>query len=126
MGLCNLPGVNDFILERKKINLLYRECLNGPGIGFPLIPGDIEYNYSYFPVFFSSEEKMLEMKDILYKNGINARRYFYPSLNKLPYLSTQSCPVSERTASIVLCLPVFNGMSADDIKFISDVINKNI
>ncbi|MBS1552447.1 MAG: DegT/DnrJ/EryC1/StrS family aminotransferase [Bacteroidetes bacterium] len=126
MGLCNLPGVNDFILERKKINLLYRECLNGSALGFPVIPGDIEYNYSYFPVFFSSGEKMHEMKNILYKNGINARRYFYPSLNKLPFLSTESCPVSERTASCVLCLPVFNGMSADDIKFISDVINKNI
>ncbi len=126
MGLCNLPRVNDFILERKNINQLYRDCLNESGLEIPLVPEGLEYNYSYFPVFFNTESQMLELKNILFKNGINARRYFYPSLNKLPYLNTESCPVSERTASRVLCLPVFNGMSADEILFISEIINNNI
>lgn len=126
MGLCNLPRVNDFILERKNINQLYRDCLNESGLEIPLVPEGLEYNYSYFPVFFNTESQMLELKNILFKNGINARRYFYPSLNKLPYLNTESCPVSERTASRVLCLPVFNGMSSDEIKFISEIIKDNI
>jgi len=69
---------------------------------------------------------MLEMKNKLLENGINARRYFYPSLNKLPYLNTENCPVSESTASRVLCLPVFNGMSSDIIKFVSAIIKNNI
>ena len=126
MGLCNLPRINDFILERKNINQLYRDYLGGSSLEFPSVPEDLEYNYSYFPVFFSSESQMLEMKNILFKNEINARRYFYPSLNKLPYLNTESCPVSERTASRVLCLPVFNGMSSDELKFIAEIIIKNI
>lgn len=126
MGLCNLPRVNDFILERKKINLLYRDYLRGSSLVFPSIPENFEYNYSYFPVFFPSEDLMLKMKNKLNENGINARRYFYPSLNKLPFLDSVSCPVSERYSSTVLCLPVFNGMSSSDIKFISEIIVKNI
>jgi dTDP-4-amino-4,6-dideoxygalactose transaminase len=42
--------------------------------------------------------------------GIQARRYFFPSLNRLSYLSTtNSCPISEDIAVRVVCLP----MSAD-------------
>ncbi len=126
MGLCNLPRVNDFILERKNINQLYRDSLSGTYLEFPSVPEDLEYNYSYFPVLFTSESQMLEMKNKLLENGINARRYFYPSLNKLPYLNTENCPVSESTASRVLCLPVFNGMSSDIIKFVSAIIKNNI
>lgn len=126
MGLCNLPRINDFILERKNINLLYRDSLSGTGLEFPSVPEGIEYNYSYFPVLFKSESMMFEMKNKLLENGINARRYFYPSLNKLPYLNTESCPVSERTASRVLCLPVFNGLSSANIKFVSEIIKNNI
>lgn len=126
MGLCNLPRVNDFILERKNINQLYRDSLSGTYLEFPSVPEGLEYNYSYFPVLFKSESKMLEMKNKLLENGINARRYFYPSLNKLPYLNTENCPVSESTASRVLCLPVFNGMSSDIIKFVSAIIKNNI
>lgn len=126
MGLCNLPRVNDFILERKNINQLYRDSLSGTYLEFPSVPEDLEYNYSYFPVLFNSESQMLEMKNKLLENGINARRYFYPSLNKLPYLNTENCPVSESTASRVLCLPVFNGMSSDIIKFVSAIIKNNI
>ncbi len=124
--LCNLPRVNDFILERKNINQLYRDSLSGTYLEFPSVPEDLEYNYSYFPVLFTSESQMLEMKNKLLENGINARRYFYPSLNKLPYLNTENCPVSESTASRVLCLPVFNGMSSDIIKFVSAIIKNNI
>jgi len=126
MGLCNLPRINDFILERKNINQLYRDSLSGTYLEFPSVPEDLEYNYSYFPVLFTSESQMLEMKNKLLENGINARRYFYPSLNKLPYLNTENCPVSESTASRVLCLPVFNGMSSDIIKFVSAIIKNNI
>jgi len=125
MGLCNLPGVNDFILKRKEINLLYRDFLKDLPLEIPVIPEDIEYNYSYFPVFFSSEEKLLTVKKLLTENEINTRRYFYPSLNKLPYLNTVSCPVSENIAERVLCLPVYTELEFKDIKLISEIITNS-
>ncbi|HMR41744.1 MAG TPA: DegT/DnrJ/EryC1/StrS family aminotransferase [Ignavibacteria bacterium] len=126
MGLCNLPMVNIFINRRKEMNLLYRNLLNDTGLKFPVIPGNTEYNYSYFPVIFSSEEQMHFIKNKLADNNINARRYFYPSLNKLPYLKGNSCPVSESIAVRVLCLPLYHELSDKEIEGITKIISVNL
>ncbi|HMS35163.1 MAG TPA: DegT/DnrJ/EryC1/StrS family aminotransferase [Ignavibacteria bacterium] len=124
MGLCNLPRVSDFIRRRKEINLLYRNLLKNIPVIFPAIPADIEYNYSYFPVIFPDEDVMLKVKKALLENEIGTRRYFYPSLNKLPYLKGNDCPVSENTASRVLCLPLFQELVNDEIVIISGIISE--
>lgn len=126
MGLCNLPRINDFINRRKDINILYRRLLSNSGLKFPVIPDNTEYNYSYFPVIFKSEEQMLFIKDKLSENNINTRRYFYPSLNKLPYLKGNSCPLSESTAKRVLCLPLYYELSNEEVEFISNIISDNL
>ncbi len=122
MGLCNLPRVDEFIKKRKEINLLYKSCLKDLTLSYPVIPENIRYNYSYFPVFFQSEDKMLAVKKILSDNGINARRYFFPSLNTLPYLKGSPCPVSEDISKRVLCLPVYQELEIEDVKRISKLI----
>lgn len=125
MGLCNLGYVDDFIKERKEINILYRKHLGNLPLLFPLIPRNIEYNYAYFPVFFYDESAMKKAMNILEHNNIFPRRYFYPSLNKLPYLNKNNsvgkydCPVSEDISSRVLCLPVYHNLDEETIELIS-------
>ena len=90
-------------------------------ICFPvtIIPDETEYNYAYYPVFFPDEKSLLDTKAKLEKEGIGTRRYFYPSLNTLPYLtSTQPCPVAEDIASRVLCLPLYPDLSDEEQTFI--------
>jgi dTDP-4-amino-4,6-dideoxygalactose transaminase len=68
MGLCNLPKVKELIEERKKIFSIYDNLLNFNKISKPFCPVDFDYNYSYYPVVFESEEKMLKVKQLnLYK-----------------------------------------------------------
>ncbi|MEN9395318.1 MAG: dTDP-4-amino-4,6-dideoxy-D-glucose transaminase, partial [Bacteroidota bacterium] len=50
---------------------------------------------------------------------------FYPSLNQLPYVNGESCPVSEDISEKILCLPLYVGLSADDLNLISEIINTN-
>ncbi|MEP7146790.1 MAG: DegT/DnrJ/EryC1/StrS family aminotransferase [bacterium] len=126
MGLCNLPRVVEFIKKRKDINVQYKKFLKGLLLKYPLIPENIEYNYSYFPVIFPSEEKMSEAKKSLAEKNINSRRYFYPSLNNLPYVVHQSCPVSEDIAKKVLCLPVYHTITTEEIEMISEILKQNI
>ena len=58
------------------------------------------------PVFLNDEAALISVRDALNKKQIFPRRYFYPSLNVLPYLpDNQPCPISEDVASRVLCLP---------------------
>ena len=58
------------------------------------------------------------------ENEVNSRRYFYPSLNNLPYLTQSNpCPISEDISKRVLCLPLYYGIDAIDIERISKIIN---
>lgn len=72
---------------------------------------DLEYNYAYYPVLFESEQALLAAFERLQKHRVFPRRYFYPSLNTLPYLKEyQECPISENICSRIACLPLFVGL----------------
>ncbi|MCW3082650.1 MAG: aminotransferase DegT [Bacteroidetes bacterium] len=123
MGLCNLPKVSGFIEQRKAIAETYRTELKNLEIEFPVIPSGLDYNYSYFPILFKSEEVLLKVKNHLAANEVNTRRYFYPSLNTLPYLEKRyACPVSEEVAVRVLCLPFYQQLTKEEILFICKLV----
>ena len=125
MGLCNLPRVNDFIAQRKSIGNIYLSELNSLPVTFPEISGSADYNYSYFPVFFRNVEELLKTKNYLAEHQVNTRRYFYPSLNTLPYLSSSNaCPVSEDIAKRVLCLPFYQQLTNENVLFICSLIKR--
>jgi dTDP-4-amino-4,6-dideoxygalactose transaminase len=123
MGLCVLPQIDTIIAERKKISLQYDEALSGI-IQRPTMDNNLVYNYSYYPIVFETEPRLLEVVAILKQNGISGRRYFYPSLNELPFLQKQGCPVSEDISRRVLCLPLYVGLRQEEIQTIIDCICK--
>lgn len=124
MGLANLKYIDDIIADRKRASKSYDSLLEGV-LQRPKISVDAEYNFAYYPVIFTSEEKLLETEKRLNEAGIFPRRYFYPSLNTLDYLKTrQSCPVSEDIARRILCLPLYYDVAEDDIRTIVNIIKK--
>jgi dTDP-4-amino-4,6-dideoxygalactose transaminase len=122
MGLCNLPKMTDFIDRRREISLFYHHELQNLPLQFPIYSKEVLYNYAYFPIIFLSEEKMQRVKDALYANEINAKRYFYPSLNTLPYSNGGYCPISEYVSKRVLCLPLYYDLQMDDAKRVVRII----
>lgn len=126
MGLCNLPRVPDFIARRRELSRHYDEGLRGAGLRFPVMPPNVDYNYSYYPVIAASEQQALRVKADLAGKGINVRRYFYPSLNTLPYLKGADCPVSEDVARRVLCLPLYHELDPADIARIIRIIRQTL
>ncbi|MBA3663507.1 MAG: DegT/DnrJ/EryC1/StrS family aminotransferase [Bacteroidetes bacterium] len=124
MGLCNITKVKAIIDRRKIISEIYNQTLNfGRKLSRPSSTLDFDYNYAYYPVAFDTEKRMLEVKELLKKNEINTRRYFYPSLNTLPFIDYQPCPVSESVSLRVLALPLFYELAEQDVKKISNLIN---
>jgi dTDP-4-amino-4,6-dideoxygalactose transaminase len=124
MGLCNLPMLDAFISARKKHSNQYTYLLSKSIISRPQLPEGTNYNYAYYPVVFESETSLLKTKDALLSNGINTRRYFYPSLNNLPFLTEHySCPVSEDISKRVLCLPLYYDLEEQVIEKICKIIN---
>ncbi|MDP1596845.1 MAG: DegT/DnrJ/EryC1/StrS family aminotransferase [Methylotenera sp.] len=127
MGLCVLPKVNDIIAQRRLCSSWYDELLTGCDLQRPQLVDGLEYNYAYYPVVFSTHEIMMNVRQVLFDNGIGPRRYFYPSLNTLPFLSNESkvsCPVSESIATRVLCMPLYVELSKEDVTFICGLVRQ--
>jgi len=123
MGLCNFKYLKNIFKIRKKISELYDDELN-ESICIPQTDKDTEINYSYYPVLFDKEDRLLKILNALNKESIYPRRYFYPSLNLLPYLNDKKkCPISEDISKRILCLPLYVGLKEDDIKNICRIIN---
>ena len=122
MGLCVLPKMPDIIKSRKETCTQYRSLLDNKIVSLT-VNEKLEYNYSYFPIIFSSEEILLKVMANLKKEDISCRRYFYPSLNMLDYLSYQPCPISESISKRVICLPLYYGISTALIQKICRIVN---
>jgi dTDP-4-amino-4,6-dideoxygalactose transaminase len=113
MGLANFPYLEMIIDKRKRISEQYDAFLDGIVLR-PAKAAGLEYNYAYYPVVFESEVELLQVFKALAEERIYPRRYFYPSLNILPYVKSQACPVSEDVAKRIACLPFSTELSEED------------
>ncbi|MFY7788352.1 MAG: DegT/DnrJ/EryC1/StrS family aminotransferase, partial [Thermoflexibacteraceae bacterium] len=126
MGLCILPNMEKIIAKRRLLSEKYDKILEGLGIVTPQIDNKVIYNYSYYPIVFKSEEELLEVKKILNASNIYPRRYFYPSLNTLNYVSNTPMPISEDISRRVLCLPLYYDLQEVEAKMIGNLILKTL
>ncbi|MBO2544795.1 DegT/DnrJ/EryC1/StrS family aminotransferase [Salegentibacter sp. BDJ18] len=113
MGLSVLPYMNKILEARKKIVDFYNENLDFSKLQKLKIRERTNWNYSYYPVIFENEAKLLNVKKELNEQEIYPRRYFYPSLNLLDYVNRDRMPVSENIASRVLCLPLYKELEPE-------------
>lgn len=123
MGLCNLTHLEEIISARRQVCAWYDDLLVGSSLTRPTLPKGAKYNFAYYPVLFPSEELLLKAKDLLNQNAIFPRRYFYPSLNNLPYVEAVSVPVAESVSPRVLCLPLYPELNKDDLTRIAKIID---
>jgi dTDP-4-amino-4,6-dideoxygalactose transaminase len=115
MGLVNFDYIADLLSRRKRQWEHYFTQLSSTSLTLARYgTRDVEYNHAYFPVVFPSEHELLKTMDLLAENGISTRRYFYPSLNRLDYVKSTVCPVSDDLSARVMCLPLYHELSFDD------------
>jgi len=108
LGLANLKYYDDVLADRKHKYMTYKEGLTGhQGMRFQELRQG-EPNYSYFPIIFESEAKLLRAEKDLNEECFFPRRYFHPSVNSyskvVPYVA---CPISEDISNRILCLPLY-------------------
>lgn len=134
MGVCNLRHIEESIASRGEAVARYRERLgNNPGIRLCNLQPDVQTNYAYFPVYFDeavfgkSRDKVMEA---LKAHDIFARKYFYPAINEMSCYQDdrpQNTPIAHDASAHILTLPLYEGLSADDVDRICDaVLGKSI
>jgi len=122
MGLAVFPYLDMILSSRKKTVEIYNRTLNSSKIQKIKLREHTNWNHSYYPVLFKSEEQLLEVQGALNKENIFPRRYFYPSLNQLPYLKGEKCPISENSSKCILCLPLYAGIEQHNIERICKIV----
>lgn len=126
MGIAILPNLKYILQQRKIISEQYDRLLNSR-LQRPKKIKELDYNYAYYPVVFSSEQELKKVFSALNLAMIFPRRYFYPSLNTLPYISNKTkCPISEDISSRIACLPLYPDLLLDDVNRICQIINENL
>lgn len=125
MGLCNLKYADSILNKRKDQYLFYKEKLKGK-VGFQVINGDAEYNYSYFPVLFVDEQQLLKVKQELEINWIYPRRYFFPSLSHVEYVNSDSTPVADNISKRILCLPLYHSLTSEEQELVCRIIIRTL
>lgn len=130
MGLCNLRHLDGEITKRSVAVARYRERL-GKVEGIYLCPEceDVVSNFAYFPVLLDKYKYTRdEVFALLKENDIVARKYFYPLTNSfacyqgLTTAGVDKTPVANRVASCVLTLPLYAGLTVEDVDRICDII----
>lgn len=123
MGLAVLPYLSEIIQQRRRVTEQYDTHLDFSRLKKMTLRPGTQWNYSYYPVLFESEEQLLVVQQALNQQQIFPRRYFYPALNSLPYVTPQPCSIAESVSSRILCLPMYYELCEEEINTITLILN---
>ncbi|NND55145.1 MAG: DegT/DnrJ/EryC1/StrS family aminotransferase [Gammaproteobacteria bacterium] len=131
VGLLQLVHIDDNIAKRGIVDARYRELLaNIEGVScLPAMSAQTQNHYS-FPVLVDAGARYSrdELYNKLQKQGVHARRYFYPLISALPMYRhlpsarPENLPVAHDIAARILCLPMFPDLTADEQERVAGII----
>lgn len=124
MGLSLLPFMKKILFERKRVCKFYDIHLNFDQFKKITIRDRTDWNNSYYPILFKNEEKLLSVKAKLESHDIFSRRYFFPSLEKLPYITSNKCPTALGISERVLCIPLYTNLNEFEQNQIVKLLNE--
>lgn len=114
MGMAVLPYMEANIAERIALSAYFDKQLDAVRMVRPTLPEGTVYNGAYHPIVLHDLGEREALLKALAAENIHARRYFFPSLDTLPYVESEACMHSRDMADRALCLPLFNGMTTAD------------
>jgi dTDP-4-amino-4,6-dideoxygalactose transaminase len=125
IGLLNLEE-SETLLEKRKDQWVHYQNYLQKDIQLMEINEKCGYNYSMFPIVFKTKSDKGRIVSILNENTIYPKPYFFPSLNTLSFINYQPCPVSESLAERIICLPLFDELSKEEIDMVCRIILRNL
>lgn len=129
MGLCVLEEFDEQVAVRAEIYQRYSSVFSNNQFRLQKLNNSLtKYTYPYFPICFPSEKIRDHIYKVLLKNGVRARKYFYPPCHELPYIKSdsKSLPYSTSISHTILCLPIYASLAMKDVEMIIDLINKEL
>lgn len=122
-----LPALDKWNAARVDVAQKYFEGINNPKIVLPLAPSE-DFGHIYH-VFVVRCKERDELEKYLADNGIGTvKHYPYPMHLQDCYadlgLKQGDLPIAEEISNTVLSLPMYYGMTEEQVQYVIDVINK--
>jgi dTDP-4-amino-4,6-dideoxygalactose transaminase len=129
LGICNLNHLEEKLALRQQLYQYYKDKLSSLPLQFQKIVAS-KYNYSYFPVCFTTFEQRERVFEELLKKGIRTRKYFYPLTTSAKYLKQMNLVEkyhlqnAHNITNRVLCLPLYPDLEKQNIDYIAEIITE--
>lgn len=124
MGIAVLEEIDQIYVARESIWHEYDNKL-APSLRRQSCINKYTPNHSYFPIILKDSAQVLTIQSALAKIGVDARRYFFPPLNRLEIFNDQSeTPIADYISNRVLCLPIYPGLDRNTQLQIIKTLNK--
>ncbi len=131
LGLAGLETLEHDLAYRRSLWEAYRDRLGRiPGIVLPSLPSGRITNGQNCAILVDTERFGLtrdELDRVLAAEGIECKRYFDPPIHRMRAyqgvrMRVEPLPVTERVASMVLCLPLHPHLALADVETVCDLI----
>jgi dTDP-4-amino-4,6-dideoxygalactose transaminase len=133
IGLDSMEGLESRIAARNEVADAYQAALAAvPGVSFPDVPETDRSTYKDFSVLVDADQIGVAAKtlsEMLSHEGIETRRYYSPPVHTMRayrYLSgvNGSLAVTQRVSDQVLTLPLWDGMTDEDVTRVAEAISR--
>lgn len=128
VGIAQMERLPALLRERNALGGIYRELLGGVGcLKLCTPPAYGRTNWQSYPVQLTDDCRLLqtEVMEKLLARGISCRRGIMNAHQEPPYLAAGwVLPHSESARDRTILLPLFNGMSADDVHFVGSALRE--
>ncbi|AUJ69479.1 dTDP-4-amino-4,6-dideoxy-D-glucose transaminase [Pseudoalteromonas sp. NC201] len=125
MGLAILDDLPLIEEDRARQKDFYNSQLQS-NVSFQTYTNSEKVSPSYMPILFDQVSKLELTLNRMNNANIYPRRYFYPSLNRMPIVVKKqtevSMPNAESVSQRILCLPLYYGQKNTQIEKICDFI----
>lgn len=122
MGIINLRYIEGILERRKALSYYYDDKLTHLQHQKIRLQANSKFNFAYYPIIFETEEKLVKSVELLNKNMIFPRRYFYPSLSTISYIKCSKMPISESISKRILCLPLYFDLSEAEVDLVVRIL----
>lgn len=122
MGLCVLEDIDKILEKRKSQSRFYNGVLSNLRVQTPEFQEHCEFNYAYYPIIFSTEDEAMRAKAALEIREIFPRRYFFPSLQELDYVTSANTPNATSISRRILCLPLYHNLGNEEMDMIARIL----
>lgn len=122
-----LPLLEGWNVQRRKNAARYRELLGDlKGIALPIEPAGMHHTYNQFSILSDRRDAL---RAHLQKRGVPSMVYYPKALHQQPIFaglgySTGDFPVTERIQEQVLSLPIFPGLTGEQIETVANAIKE--